>query len=85
MNEVHYAVTNLDTKAWPDELKKLYHNYVKNEANKAKKEPDNIEALEHQLKYMEKNLISLKEARSNAENRFRVDLRKRTHENSTLL
>lgn len=85
INDIHHAVSTLDIAEWPDELKKLYQNYVRQDGSKIRKDADSIEELEHQLKYMEKSITGIRENQKKSMKRFKVDMRKRTQENSTLI
>lgn len=85
MNDIHYTVSSLEVRHWKDELKKLYQIYVKEDGFKIRKDADNIEEMEHQLKYMEKSMTGIRDTQIKAESRFKVDMRKRTQENSTLI
>jgi len=85
INDIHNAVSTLEPKKWPEEIKKLYHNYVDKAGESSNKDPDSVQELEHQLKYMEKNISGIRDVKKKSQKRFAVEMRKRTQENSTLI
>lgn len=85
-NDIYDVVNNVEQKAWIDEMKKLYIRYVKNELGKvSKKDPECIEEMEEQLKFMTKSINIMKGSLSQSHGRSKGDMRKRTIENSTLI
>ena len=64
----------------------MYERYVKKELSKvSKKDPECIEEMEEQLKYMQKSIGFMKQSQDQVLHRSKSDLRKRTVENSTLI
>ena len=84
INDIHSAHT-LDPKLKADQMKKLYQIYIVENGNFQRKDADSIEEIEHQLRYMEKSITGLHNTQLKAMKRFKVDLHKRTQENSTLI
>ena len=84
INDIHYAY-NLESRLKTDEMKSLYQAYVINDGKVPRKDADSIEEIEHQLKYMEKSITGIHDSQLKSMKRFKVDLRKRTQENSTLI
>jgi cilia- and flagella-associated protein 57 len=84
INDIHYSHT-LDSKLKTDELKKLYQAYVINNGTVPRKDAESIEEIEHKLRYMEKSITGIHNTQLKSMKRFKVDLRKRTQENSTLI
>jgi cilia- and flagella-associated protein 57 len=85
-NDIYNIVNNLEQKDWASELDKLYEKYVKKELSKVrKKDPECIEEMEEQLKYMEKSKGFMEKSQNQVLHRSKSDLRKRTIENSTLI
>ena len=86
LNDVHAVVNNQDTKNWVDEIKKLYKKYVTSELGKvSKKDPECIEEMEEQIRYMHKSIGLMKDTQNKAEMKAREDMHRRTMENSSLI
>lgn len=68
---------------------RIYENYVKKYSDeileKKKKDPETIEELDRQLKYMEKSIGALRQMTSKAEQRTKTNVKKRTNENRELI
>jgi chromosome segregation ATPase len=85
-NDIYNTVNNMEQKDWPSELDSLYERYVKKELSKvSKKDPECIEEMEEQLKYMQKSIGFMKQSQNQVMYRSKSDLKKRTDENSTLI
>ncbi|OMJ86865.1 hypothetical protein SteCoe_11496 [Stentor coeruleus] len=84
INDIHNA-RSLEFKQKIDEIKSLYQAYVINEGTVKRKDAESIEEIEHQLRYMEKSITGINNKQLKSMKRFKVDLRKRTQENSTLI
>ena len=84
INDIHYA-HSLDNKLKADEMKNLYQAYVIDNGKVQRKDADSIEEIEHQLRHMEKSITGIHDTQAKSMRRFKVDLRKRTQENSTLI
>lgn len=84
INDIHYAHTQ-NPKQKIDEMKILYQTYVIDNGKMQRKDADSIEEIEHQLRYMEKSITGIHDTQLKSMKRFKVDLRKRTQENSTLI
>ena len=68
---------------------KIYEEYVKKYSEeiieKKKKDPETIEELDRQLKYMEKSITALRGTTQKAEYQTKSNIKKRTHENKDLI
>ena len=68
---------------------KIYENYVKKYSDeileKKKKDPETIEELDRQLKYMEKSISMLKSNTSKNESNTKVNIKSKTKENTELI
>lgn len=85
-NDIYNTVNNIEQKDWPSELDTLFEKYVKSEISKvSKKDPECIDEMEEQLKYMQKSIEFMKQAQDQVLYRSKSDLKKRTDENSTLI
>jgi predicted nucleic acid-binding Zn-ribbon protein len=68
------------------DLVDLFRTYVQNEVTKLSQEdPESLDELKRHLKYMEKTISGMKESQTKADSRVKVDIRKRTIENATLI
>ena len=78
-----------DENAYITGLMKIYKKNVKDFADeiidKKKKDPETIEELDRQLKYMEKSIGSLRQMTTKAESRTKSSIKKRTKENTELI
>ena len=85
-NDIYNAVNSLEQKDWSSELDKLYDRYVKKELSKvSKKDPECIEEMNEQVKYMEKSIGFMRQSQNQVMLRSKSDLNKRTKENSTFI
>ncbi len=68
---------------------KIYENYVKKYSDeileKKKKDPETIEELDRQLKYMEKSIGTLKQNTSKNESNTKINIKAKTKENTELI
>lgn len=86
LNDIHAVVNNQDSKIWVDEIKKLYKKYVSTELGKvSKKDPECIDEMEEQMRYMQKSIGLMKDTQSRSEMKAKEDMHKRTMENSSLI
>ena len=90
VNEVHKIVQRKqDEKAYIAGLMTIYEKYVKKYSDeileKKKKDPETIEELDRQLKYMEKSIGALRGMTTKAEQRTKSNVKKRTKENTELI
>ena len=64
MNDIHKIVQGKDEKTYVTGLMRIYESYVKRYSDeileKKKKDPETIEELDRQLKYMEKSIHALR-------------------------
>lgn len=84
INDIHYG-SSLGYKQKISEMKSLYQSYVIDDGKLQRKDADSIEEIENQIRYKEKSITGLHNKQLKAMKRFKVDLRKRTQENSTLI
>lgn len=84
INDIHYG-SSLGYKQKINEMKSLYQAYVIDDGKLQRKDADSIEEIENQIRYKEKSITGLHNKQLKAMKRFKVDLRKRTQENSTLI
>ena len=89
VNDIHKIVQQKDEKAYVSGLMKIYENYVKKYSDeileKKKKDPETIEELDRQLKYMEKSISMLKSNTSKNESNTKVNIKSKTKENTELI
>jgi len=89
VNDVHKIVQGKDEKAYVTGLMRIYENYVKRYSDeileKKKKDPETIEELDRQLKYMEKSIHALRQNTSKNEGNTKVNIKKKTKENTELI
>lgn len=89
MNDIHKIVQLKDEKSYVTGLMRIYENYVKQYSDeileKKKKDPETIEELDRQLKYMEKSIGTLKGNTSKNESRTKTNIKKKTRENTELI
>jgi len=68
---------------------RIYDDYVKKYSDdileKKKKDPETIEELDRQLKYMEKSITALRSTTAKLEQQTKTNIKKRTIENSELI
>jgi WD40 repeat protein len=84
INDIHYG-SSLGYKQKINEMKSLYQSYVIDDGKLQRKDADSIEEIENQIRYKEKSITGLHNKQLKAMKTFKVDLRKRTQENSTLI
>ena len=90
VNDVHKIVQHKgDERAYISGLMRIYETYVKKYSDeileKKKKDPETIEELDRQLKYMEKSIGALRGMTQKAEVRTKSSIKKRTTENTQLI
>lgn len=90
VNDVHKIVQHKqDERAYIAGLMRIYETYVKKYSDeileKKKKDPETIEELDRQLKYMEKSIGALRSMTTKAEVRTKTNIKKRTKENTELI
>lgn len=89
VNDIHKIVQHKDEKMYVTGLMKIYESYVKKYSEeileKKKKDPETIEELDRQLKYMEKSISTLKSNTSKNEGKAKSNIKKKTKENSELI
>ena len=90
MNKVHETAQNKnDERMYIKGLMEIYETFVKKYSDeileKKKKDPETIEELDRQLKYMEKSIGSLRQMTTKAESRTKSSIKKRTKENTELI
>ena len=89
VNDIHKIVQQKDEKAYVVGLMRIYDNYVKRYSDeileKKKKDPETIEELDRQLKYMEKSISTLKQNTSKNEVNTKINIKKKTKENTELI
>eukprot|EP00743_Colponemidia_sp_Colp-15_P006147 GILK01006607.1.p1 GENE.GILK01006607.1~~GILK01006607.1.p1 ORF type:complete len:1413 (-),score=360.36 GILK01006607.1:147-4334(-) len=80
------TVTGKEPREWPDELRRLYQTYVKKDAvEKPQKDPESVEEMERQIRYMERSISTLRMRTHRSDSKARGDIQKKTLENSQLL
>jgi TolA-binding protein len=88
-NDVHKYVQAKEEKAYVQGLMKLNQDYVMPRStellDKKKKDPETIEELDRQLRYMERSIATLKVNTIKNEQRTKNDIKKRTKENTQLI
>ena len=88
---MHKIVQTKDEKAYVVGVMKLNQDYVMSQAayqealGKGKKDPEALEELDRQLRYMERSIATLKVNTIKNETRTQNDIKKRTKENTQLL
>ena len=88
---MHKIVQTKDEKAYVTGVMKLNQDYVMSQAayqeaaGKGKKDPEALEELDRQLRYMERSIATLKVNTIKNETRTQNDIKKRTKENTQLL
>jgi len=86
---VHKIVQTKDEKAYVTGVMKLNQDYVMSQAAYQdlgkKKDPEALEELDRQLRYMERSIATLKVNTIKNETRTKNDIKKRTKENTQLL
>lgn len=90
VNEIHTIVQHKqDERAYIAGLMRIYEKYVKKYSEeileKKKKDPETIEELDRQLKYMEKSIGALRGMTGKAEMHTKTNIKKRTKENTELI
>lgn len=89
ITDIHTYVQNKDEKSYAAGLMKLNQDYVRPRASelleKKKKDPETIEELDRQLRYMERSITQLKVNTIKNENRTRLHIKKKTGENTKLI
>jgi TolA-binding protein len=90
VNDIHKIVQiKGDEKAYVTGLMRIYETYAKEYSEeileKKKKDPETIEELDRQLKYMEKSITALRATTQKAEHQTKSNIKKRTHENKDLI
>ena len=90
VNKVHETAQNKnDERMYIKGLMEIYETFVKKYSDeileKKKKDPETIEELDRQLKYMEKSIGSLRQMTTKAESRTKSSIKKRTKENTELI
>jgi len=89
LSDIHTYVQNKDEKSYAAGLMKLNQDYVRPRASelleKRKKDPETMEELERQLRYMERSITQLKVNTIKNENRTRLHIKKKTTENTKLI
>ena len=90
VNKVHETAQNKnDERMYIKGLMEIYETYVKKYSDeileKKKKDPETIEELDRQLKYMEKSIGTLRQMTTKAETRTKSSIKKRTKENTELI
>lgn len=89
ITDIHNYVQSKDEKSYAAGLMKLNQDYVTPRAGelleKKKKDPETIEELDRQLRYMERSITQLKINTMKNENRTRLHIKKKTSENTKLI
>lgn len=89
ITDIHTYVQDKDEKSYAAGLMKLNQDYVTPNApellDKKKKDPETIEELDRQLRYMERSITQLKVNTIKNENRTRLHIKKKTNENTKLI
>jgi septal ring factor EnvC (AmiA/AmiB activator) len=89
ITDIHNYVQSKDEKSYAAGLMKLNQDYVRPRASelleKKKKDPETIEELDRQLRYMERSITQLKLNTMKNENRTRLHIKKKTTENTKLI
>lgn len=89
VNDIHKIVQQKDEKSYVTGLMRIYENYVKKYSDeileKKKKDPETIEELDRQLKYMEKSIGTLKQNTGKNESNTKINIKKKTKENTELI
>lgn len=89
MSKIHTVVQSKDEKKYIEELITIYKRFVKPHASeiqdKKKKDPETIEELDRQLKYMEKFISDFKALTSKNHNKSLKNIKKRTFDNQQLI
>ena len=89
ITDIHNYVQSKDEKSYAAGLMQLNQDYVKPRASdlleKKKKDPETIEELDRQLRYMERSITQLKVNTIKNENRTRQHIKKKTMENTGLI
>ena len=89
ITDIHTYVQDKDEKSYAAGLMKLNQDYVRPRASelleKKKKDPETIEELDRQLRYMERSITQLKVNTIKNENRTRLHIKKKTSENTKLI
>jgi hypothetical protein len=89
VNEIHRIVQSKDEKQYVNGLMKIYESYVKEHKevimDTKNKDPETIEELERQLKYMEKCQGTLKTNTTKKEFKAKVQKKRKTSENRNLI
>ena len=89
VNDIHKYVQSKDEKSYVAGLMQLNQDYVMPRITelleKKKKDPETIEELDRQLRYMERSIATLKVNTIKNETRTKNDIKKRTQENTQLI
>lgn len=89
ITDIHNYVQNKDEKSYASGLMQLNQDYVRPRASelleKKKKDPETIEELDRQLRYMERSITQLKVNTIKNENRTKLHIKKKTDENQKLI
>jgi chromosome segregation ATPase len=77
---------NGDIREWPREIKRMYHEYVKNQDEHVSKEDQqSMKELDRQMKLMERKIQSLAMKGGRTELACKTDIQRKSHENSLLI
>lgn len=86
LNDIYKRVSFSEEKKVNKDLVDLFRTYVQNEVTKLSQEdPESLDELKRHLKYMEKTISGMRESQTKVDSRVKVDIRKRTIENATLI
>ena len=89
INDINKYVQSKDEKVYVQGLMQLNQDYVisrSSELNqKKKKDPETVEELDRQLRYMERSMAGMKVHTIKNETRTKNDIKKRTKENTSLI
>jgi len=89
ITDIHNYVQSKDEKSYAAGLMQLNQDYVRPRASelleKKKKDPETIEELDRQLRYMERSIATLKVNTIKNETRTKLHIKKKRNENTKLL
>lgn len=87
--DVHKIVSTKDDKAYVTGMMKLNQDYVMSQSayrgQAKKRDPEVIEELDRQLRYMERSIAQIKCNAVKNEKRVKTDIKKKTKENTSLI
>ena len=87
--DVHKIVSTKDDKAYVTGVMKLNQDYVMSQSaytgQAKKRDPEVIEELDRQLRYMERSIAQIKCNAVKNEKRVKTDIKKKTKENTSLI